>query len=104
MTRLLAAIWWEEAASPEACRDMRRMLTLQVCRHRLAAGFPDDEVRVAAKSGTFMNLRHEVGVVGGRQSVSSSARRSIRRASCQLPSGPPSDWRRMPTGRNPTFV
>jgi beta-lactamase class A len=62
-TRLLAAIWRDEAASAGACRDMRRLLTLQVCRHRLAAGFPEDDIRVAAKSGTFMNLRHEAGVV-----------------------------------------
>lgn len=42
---------------------MRRMLRLQVCRHRLASGFPGDDVRVAGKSGSFLDLRSEVGVV-----------------------------------------
>src|SRR5690606_918577 len=49
MTTLLARIWHDEAASPTACEDMRRMLRLQVCRHRLASGFPSDGVRVAGK-------------------------------------------------------
>ncbi len=39
------------------------MLRLQVCRHRLASGFPADNVRVAGKSGTLLNLRSEIGVV-----------------------------------------
>ena len=34
---------------------------------------------------------------------SSSARRSASRSSCQVPSAPRSDRRRMPTGRKPTF-
>lgn len=39
------------------------MLRLQVCRHRLASGFPTDDVRVAGKTGTLLNLRNEIGVV-----------------------------------------
>jgi beta-lactamase class A len=63
MTRLLARIWRDEAAGASACAEMRRVLRLQVCRHRLAAGFPADDVRVAGKTGTLLNLRHEAGVV-----------------------------------------
>lgn len=63
MTTLLARIWRDEAASPTACGDMRRVLRLQVCRHRLASGFPTDAVRVAGKTGTLLNLRNEIGVV-----------------------------------------
>lgn len=63
MTTLLARIWRDEAASPSACGDMRRVLRLQVCRHRLASGFPSDDVRVAGKTGTLLNLRNEIGVV-----------------------------------------
>jgi beta-lactamase class A len=63
MTRLLAAIWRDEAASPAACREMRRVLRLQVWPHRLASGFPSDDVRVAGKTGTLAPLRSEVGVV-----------------------------------------
>ena len=63
ITTLLARIWRDEAASPAACGEMRRVLRLQVCRHRLASGFPADDVRVAGKTGTLLNLRSEVGVV-----------------------------------------
>ena len=63
MTRLLTAIWSDTAATPEACGEMRRMLRLQVSRARLASGFPADDVIVAGKTGTLLNLRSEVGVV-----------------------------------------
>jgi beta-lactamase class A len=63
MTTLLAGIWRDEAASPSACAEMRRTLRLQVARHRLASGFPSDDVLVAGKTGTLLNLRSEIGVV-----------------------------------------
>jgi beta-lactamase class A len=63
MTTLLARVWRDEAASAPACEAMRRVLRLQVCRHRLASGFPADDVQVAGKTGTLLNLRSEVGVV-----------------------------------------
>jgi beta-lactamase class A len=63
MATLLRLIWRDRAASPEACAEMRRVLRLQVCRHRLASGFPEAGVRVAGKTGTLLNLRHEAGVV-----------------------------------------
>jgi beta-lactamase class A len=73
LTALLAAIWRDAAASPEACADMRRMLGLQVWPHRLASGFPYDDVRVSGKTGSLPTLRHEIGVVeypdGGRYAV-----------------------------------
>lgn len=42
---------------------MRRVLRLQVCRHRLGSGFPSDDVRVAGKTATLLNVRGEIGVV-----------------------------------------
>jgi beta-lactamase class A len=73
LTALLAAIWRDEAASPAACAEMRRMLGLQVWPHRLASGFPSDEIRVSGKTGSLPTLRHEIGVVeypdGGRYAV-----------------------------------
>ncbi|MET9253531.1 serine hydrolase [Streptomyces sp. NPDC003717] len=73
MTRLLGAIWRDEACPPEYGAAMRRILGLQVWPHRLAAGFPFDDVHVAGKTGTLPTLRHEVGVVeypdGGRYAV-----------------------------------
>lgn len=60
---LLGSIWRDEAASPAACAEMRRVLGLQVWPHRMAAGFPDDTVRVSGKTGTLLTLRGEAGVV-----------------------------------------
>jgi beta-lactamase class A len=63
MTRLLAAIWTDAAASPGQCGYMRTVLGQQVWPHRLSAGFPSPTVQVAGKTGTLGPLRHEVGVV-----------------------------------------
>ncbi|MFF9456206.1 serine hydrolase [Streptomyces flaveolus] len=73
MTRLLTAVWRDEACPPEYGAAMRRILGLQVWPHRLASGFPFDDVHVAGKTGTLPTLRNEVGVVeypdGGRYAV-----------------------------------
>ncbi|GGP87081.1 serine hydrolase [Streptosporangium pseudovulgare] len=72
-TRLLGMIWRDEAASPRSCAAMRRLLGLQVWPHRLAAGFPYDDVAVSGKTGTLPTIRNEAGVVeypdGGRYAV-----------------------------------
>jgi beta-lactamase class A len=83
MTTLLAAVWRDEAASPRACAAMRRTLALQVWPHRLASGFPADDVAVAGKTGTIPPLRSEVGVVElptGRRYAVAVFTRSRRRA------------------------
>ncbi|MFI9821119.1 serine hydrolase [Streptomyces sp. NPDC052013] len=73
MTRLLAAVWRDEACTPEHGAAVRRVLALQVWPHRLASGFPFDDVHVAGKTGTLPTVRNEVGVVeypdGGRYAV-----------------------------------
>jgi beta-lactamase class A len=73
MTTMLASIWRDEAASPSGCEEMRRVLRLQICRHRFGSGFPGDDVVLASKTAAFLTLRHEVGVVerrdGGRYAV-----------------------------------
>jgi beta-lactamase class A len=66
MTTLLSRIWHDQAASAAACGEMRRTLRLQLQRHRLASGFPTDDVRVAGKTGTLLNLRSEIGVIESR--------------------------------------
>jgi beta-lactamase class A len=63
ITRLLGHIWRDEAAGADGCNEMRRVLRLQACRHRLASGFPTGDALVAGKTGTLLNLRSEVGVV-----------------------------------------
>ncbi|RMB85477.1 serine hydrolase [Streptomyces shenzhenensis] len=73
MTRLLGAVWRDEACTPEHGAAVRRLLGLQVWPHRLAAGFPFDDVHVAGKTGSLPTVRNEVGVVeypdGGRYAV-----------------------------------
>ncbi|MGI5351337.1 serine hydrolase [Streptomyces sp. CA-250714] len=63
MARLLRAVWLDEAAAPGSCAFIRRTMGLQPWQHRLAAGFPYDEVTVYGKTGTFGVMRHEAGVV-----------------------------------------
>ena len=63
LTRLLSAVWNDIAASPASCAFIRQVMAQQVWRHRLAAGFPHDDVTVAGKTGTLAALRHEAGVV-----------------------------------------
>ena len=62
MTRLLKLIWTDEAAPPDACAEIRRIMSLQVWPHRLTSGFPS-EVTLAAKTGTLPGIRNEAGVV-----------------------------------------
>lgn len=63
MARLLRAIWTGQAASEDSCAFMREVMRSQPWTHRLASGFPYDDVTVYGKTGTFGSLRHEVGVV-----------------------------------------
>jgi beta-lactamase class A len=73
MTTLLAALWQGGACPGESGAALRRLLGLQVWPHRLASGFPFDDVRVHGKTGTLPTMRHEVGVVeypdGGRYAI-----------------------------------
>lgn len=62
MTRLLSLVWRGSAGPSAACRSVRQLLSRQACWHRLAAAF-DAEVGVAAKSGSVLDIRNEIGVV-----------------------------------------
>jgi len=62
MTRLLHAVWSDEAASEAACADLRQAMAGQVTR-RLAPAVPDGG-GLAAKSGSFFGrVRNEIGVI-----------------------------------------
>ncbi len=73
LTALLGLIWADQAASADSCAAMRRILGQQVWPHRLAAGFPEDDVSTSGKTGTLPLWRNEAGVVeypdGGRYAV-----------------------------------
>lgn len=72
-TRLLQLLWTDQAATPEACAEARRILGLQIWPHRLSSGFPRDDVTISGKTGTIGVVRNEIGVVefpdGGRFAV-----------------------------------
>ncbi|MER6948370.1 serine hydrolase [Nonomuraea sp. NPDC000554] len=59
---LLAGIWADHAAAPDACAEVRRVMGLQVWPHRIASGFPDG-YEWAGKTGTLPAVRNEAGVV-----------------------------------------
>lgn len=65
----LGGVWHDEVAGPDSGAAIRRILELQVWPHRLASGFPYDDVQVAGKTGTLPTIRNVVGVVdsGRRQ-------------------------------------
>jgi len=66
---LLRLIWTDQAASPEACAEVRRVMGLQVWPHRLSSAFGDG-IKVSGKTGTLIGIKNEIGVVeypdGGR--------------------------------------
>jgi len=63
MTRLLGLVANDEAASTDGCALVRDILSQQVWPHRLASGFPEDEVVTGGKTGTLPRVRNEVGLV-----------------------------------------
>jgi beta-lactamase class A len=87
MTRLLAAIWGDRAASPRQCAFARDLLGAQVWSHRLRSGFPPVGVRVAGKTGTLGAVRNEVGVVefDGERPVAVAVFTRAARAEAVLP-------------------
>src|SRR4051794_32256023 len=62
-TRLLSALWRDDRFDPEVGAEVRRILALQVWPHRLAAGFPDERVRISGKTGTIAHRRGEAGAI-----------------------------------------
>jgi len=60
---LLARVWTDDLGPQESTARLRELMSLQVARQRIAAELASDATTVSAKSGTFFNLRHEVGVV-----------------------------------------
>lgn len=85
---LLARIWLDDIARPAATAEVRRLMGKQTSAHRLSSDLQADTIVVASKTGTFLNLRHDVGVVQtdrGDRIVVVALTRSSQRALIQQP-------------------
>ncbi|MEV6810333.1 serine hydrolase [Streptomyces sp. NPDC051132] len=60
---LLQRVWRDEIATPSATAELRRLMGLQVFTHRLGGELRTDTLRWSGKTGSFLHLRHEAGVV-----------------------------------------
>ncbi|MFJ6513203.1 serine hydrolase [Streptomyces sp. NPDC091406] len=60
---LLQAVWTPSKIHPEVAERLRDLLAQNVLRHRLTPDFSSDASRWSSKTGTLLNLRHEIGVV-----------------------------------------
>ncbi|MGY0070181.1 serine hydrolase [Streptomyces sp. QTS137] len=60
---LLQALWTPSAIHPEAAARVRDLMAHNLLRHRLAPDFSSDASGWSSKTGTLLNLRHEIGVV-----------------------------------------
>ncbi|MFL4952626.1 serine hydrolase [Streptomyces sp. MMS24-I31] len=60
---LLQRVWRDEIAHRGATAELRRLMGLQVFTQRLSSELRADTLRVSGKTGTFLHLRHEIGVV-----------------------------------------
>ncbi len=61
--RLLEAIWTDAGGPADACALTRALMAEQIAAHRLAAGFDQDGIQIASKTGTLPAIRNEAGVV-----------------------------------------
>ncbi|QGV80512.1 serine hydrolase [Streptomyces ficellus] len=62
-TGLLQALWTPSAIHPDVAARVRDLMGHHLLRQRLAPDFQSDATRWASKTGTLLNLRHEIGVV-----------------------------------------
>lgn len=60
---VLAEVWRPRALDGQVAARVRELLAGNVLRHRLAPDFVSDASTWSSKTGTMLNLRHEVGVV-----------------------------------------
>ncbi|MEU0007919.1 serine hydrolase [Streptomyces sp. NPDC006314] len=83
LVALLRRVWCDQISVPSATAELRRLMGLQVFTHRLACELRADSLRWSGKTGTFLNLRHEIGVVeadSGDRVAMAALTRADRRA------------------------
>lgn len=62
-TDLLTALWTPSKIDPDVSSRVRQLMGENLLRQRLAPDFASDSARWSSKTGTLVNLRHEIGVV-----------------------------------------
>ncbi|MGE7438502.1 serine hydrolase [Kitasatospora sp. NPDC001175] len=60
---LLQALWVPTRIPAAVATHVRSLMSENIIRHRLAPDFRSDASRWSSKTGTLLNLRHEIGVV-----------------------------------------
>jgi beta-lactamase class A len=60
---LLGALWRPSTIDETVAARVRELMGENLLRQRLAPDFSSDATRWASKTGTLLNLRHEIGVV-----------------------------------------
>ncbi|MER5371338.1 serine hydrolase [Streptomyces sp. NPDC002722] len=83
---LLQALWTPSAIHPEVAERVRALMAHNLIRHRLAPDFSSDASTWSSKTGTLLNLRHEIGVVehsDGRSFAIAALTESLVPASAQ---------------------
>lgn len=60
---LLQALWTPSRIDPDVAARVRELMGANLLRQRLAPDFASDAARWSSKTGTLLNLRHEIGVV-----------------------------------------
>lgn len=60
---LLQALWTPSKIHPDVAERLRDLMAHNVLRHRLTPDFSSDASTWSSKTGTLLNLRHEIGVV-----------------------------------------
>jgi beta-lactamase class A len=78
---LLERVWTDRVSTPGACARLRDAMAHQLFTHRLSSELRADSIRVSGKTGSFLNLRHEIGVVesgdGSRVAMAALTRSSL---------------------------
>ncbi|GHG13953.1 MULTISPECIES: serine hydrolase [Amycolatopsis] len=60
---LLQALWTPSKIDRSVAGGVRELMANNLIRHRLTPDFASDAARWSSKTGTLLNLRHEMGVV-----------------------------------------
>lgn len=63
LMELLQALWTPSRIDPATAARVRELMRHNVLRHRLAPDLASDASTWSSKTGTLLNLRHEMGVV-----------------------------------------